>query len=161
MVCVFPASLPGWLHVTGERCWWNRARLSRRALEPPGAAAAGAGPAGRWRGRSGVVSERVSEQSGSPLPPPPSRLGFPAAVSPSPTAVLASRLARCSEKWKPNRQENPARKERKIKRLPKKKWFWFLFFFSFFCFFCFLFHLRLFAFTVFVICLLLVVFVCF
>lgn len=154
-MCVFPASLPGWLHVTGERCWWNRARLSRRALEPPSAARAGAGPARRWRGRSGVVSERVSEQSGSPSPPPPSRLGFPTAVSPSPRAALAtaSRLARCSEKWKPNRQENPARKERKIKRLPQKKWFWFLFFFFSVSF--------LFLFAVFVVCLLFVVFVCF
>lgn len=160
-MCVFPASLPGWLHVTGERCWWNRARLSRR----------GRGRAGRAllarteRSGLGAVSERSRSRAGSPLPPPPpSPLGFPAAVSPSPRAALASRLARCSEKWKPNRQENPARKERKIKRLPQKKkkvlvsfllFFFFFhfvvvcllspssfFFFSFVCFLWFLFVFK-------------------
>lgn len=58
---------------------------------------------------------------------------------------LASRLARCSEKQKPNQQKNPARKERKIKRLPPKIkvlvvcfafFFFFFFFLSFFLFCC-------------------------
>lgn len=70
-MCVLPASLPGRLHVTGERCWWNGARLGRRALEPPGAAGAGAGPALARTERSGLGAalgaERVSFASASLL----------------------------------------------------------------------------------------------